>query len=153
MPAGTALPEGYQKLLGDLKERIGAAQVRAALSVNRELISLYWQIGRTFVTRQEEHGWGAQVIARLSADLRRAFPSMRGFSPRNLQYMRTFIGAYPDALIAQQVAAQLPWGHIMRLLDTVPDPDARAWYAQMAAQHGWRRAILAHQIEAQPCEL
>jgi predicted nuclease of restriction endonuclease-like (RecB) superfamily len=147
-PARAVLPEGYHELLGDLKERIRAAQIRAALAVNRELVLLYWQIGRAIAARQEEHGWGAQVIARLSADLRQAFPDMKGFSPRNLQYMRTFAGAYPDETIAQQVAAQLPWGHLMRLLDTVPDPLARAWYASKAVEHGWSRAILTHQIEA-----
>jgi predicted nuclease of restriction endonuclease-like (RecB) superfamily len=140
--------EGYQELLGDLKERIRSAQIRAALSVNRELILLYWQIGRAIATRQEEYGWGAQVIARLSADLRHAFPDMKGFSPRNLQYMRTFAGAYPDEAIAQQVAAQLPWGHLMRLLDTVPEPVERDWYARKAVEHGWSRAMLAHHIDA-----
>jgi len=139
--------EEYARLLDDLRTRIRGARIRAALSVNRELVLLYWRIGRAIAARQEAHGWGAQVIARLSADLRRAFPDMKGFSPRNLQYMRTFAGAYPDELIAQQVAAQLPWGHLMRLLDTVSDPDARAWYARKAVEHGWSRAILGHQIE------
>jgi predicted nuclease of restriction endonuclease-like (RecB) superfamily len=104
------VPEGYPELLGDLKERIRSAQIRAALSVNRELIALYWQIGRAISERQETHGWGTQVIDRLSADLRRAFPDMRGFSPRNLRYMRTFAAAYPDADFWQQAAANLPWG-------------------------------------------
>ncbi len=147
-PARAVLPEGYQELLGDLKERIGSAQIKAALSVNRELIALYWQIGRAISDQQETHGWGTGVIDRLSADLRRAFPDMRGFSPRNLRYMRTFAAAYPEPDFWQQAAANLPWGHIMRLLDTVPDSGVRAWYAQMAVAHGWSRAILAHQIEA-----
>ncbi len=142
------VPEGYKELLGDLKERIRAAQVRAALSVNRELILLYWQIGRAIAARQEEHGWGAQVIARLSADLHHAFPDMRGFSPRNLQYMRTFAGAYPEPQIAQQLLRNLPWGHITHLLDRVADPATRDWYAQQATTHGWSRAILLHQIES-----
>jgi len=102
------VPEGYQALLGDLKERIRAAQTRAALSVNRELIALYGQIGWAIQQRQEEYGWGAQVIARLSSDLRQAFPGMKGFSPRNLQYMRTFAGAYPDTEIAQQLLRDVP---------------------------------------------
>src|SRR5690242_6527277 len=105
--------EGYQGLPGDLKERIRPAQVRAAFSVNRELVLLYREIGRAIAARQEEHGWGAQVIVRLSADLRRAFPALKGFSPRNLQYMRAFAGVYPDEAIAQQLAAQLPWAHLM----------------------------------------
>ena len=140
--------EAYGRFLDELKARIRAAQVRAALSVNRELVLLYWEIGRAIAARQEEHGWGAQVIARLSADLRRAFPEMKGFSPRNLQYMRTFAGAYPGEAIAQQVVAQLPWGHNVRLLDTVPDPTERDWYARKAIEHGWSRAMLAHHIEA-----
>ena len=121
-PARAVLPEGYRELLGDLKECISSAQIRAALSVNREIIALYWQIGRTISDRQETHGWGTGVIDRLSADLRRAFPSMRGFSPRNL---RTFAAAYSEPNFWQQAAANFPWGHIMRLLDTVPDPRTR----------------------------
>jgi predicted nuclease of restriction endonuclease-like (RecB) superfamily len=140
------LPEGYQVLLEELKERIRSAQVRAALVINRELVMLYWRIGRSIRAQQDEHGWGTRVIRRLSADLREAFPDMKGFSPRNLQYMRTFVSAYPEEHIAQQVAAQLPWGHLMRLLDTVPEPQARAWYAQQATDQGWSRAILAHQV-------
>ena len=142
------VPEGYQALLGDLKERIRAAQIRAALSVNRELIGLYWQIGRAIQERQDAYGWGAQVIARLSADLRRAFPDMKGFSPRTLQYMRTFAGAYPDPAIAQQVLRDLPWGHVMRLLDTVSDATERDWYAHQAVEYGWSRAMLTHHIDS-----
>lgn len=141
-------PDGYVTLLGDLKERIRSAQIKAALSVNRDLLTLYWEIGKAIQTRQDEHGWGAQVVARLSTDLRRAFPEMKGFSPRNLQYMRTFASAYPHGIIAQQPAAQLPWGHIMRLLDTVPDLSERDWYAEQAMTHGWSRAMLVHHIEA-----
>jgi len=142
------VPEGYQALLGDLKERIRAAQVRAALSVNRELILLYWRIGQAIRERQETHGWGAQVINRLSADLRLAFPDMKGFSPRNLQYMRTFAGVYLDPEIAQQLLRDLPWGHITHLLDRVSAPNARDWYARQAIAHGWSRAMLLHHIDA-----
>jgi len=105
------VPESYQALLGALKERIRSAQVRAALSVNRELILLYWQIGGDIIARQQEHGWGAQVIDRLTADLRVAFPHLKGFSRRNLQYMRAFAETYPDERFVQQVVAQIPWGH------------------------------------------
>ncbi len=115
-PARAVLPEGYQELLGDLKERIGSAQVRAALSVNRELITLYWQIGRLISEQQETHGWGTGVIDRFSSDLRRTFPDMRGFSPRNLRYMRTFAAAYPEPDFWQQAAATMPRSHIIRWL-------------------------------------
>ncbi len=141
-------PEGYQSLLVDLKERIRAAQVRAALSVNRELIALYWQIGRLIVARQEEYGWGTQVIDRLAADLRQSFPDMKGFSTRNLRYMRAFAATYPDMDVVQQVAARLPWGHTMRLLDTVKDPSARVWYMSQAVERGWSRDMMMRQIES-----
>ncbi len=88
---GDLVPGGYPAFLTELKERIRTAQVRAALSVNRELVLLYWQIGRDILLRQRDAGWGAKVIDRLSRDLRAAFPEMKGFSPRNLKYMRTFV--------------------------------------------------------------
>jgi predicted nuclease of restriction endonuclease-like (RecB) superfamily len=87
------------------------AQLQAVVAVNKELISLYWQIGRAILTRQKREGWGAKVIDRLSADLHAAFPQMKGFSPRNLKYMRAFAQAYPEEPFVQQVAAQIPWFH------------------------------------------
>lgn len=113
------LPGGYDELLGLLEERIRTAQLRASLAVNREMVVLYWQIGREILQRQEQQGWGAKVIDRLAADLRRAFPDMTGFSPRNLKYMRAFAEAWPDEPIVQQLVAQIPWGHSVRLLDYV----------------------------------
>src|SRR5579871_6833444 len=139
--------EGYDEFLREVKERIQAAQVRAALAVNRELTLLYWQIGRDILQRQQEQGWGAKVIDRLAADLRRAFPDMKGFSPRNLKYMRAFAQAYPDEAIVQQLVAQLPWGHQVRILDKVNDTEQRLWYIHAAVQYGWSRSVLEHQIE------
>src|SRR5438093_1422051 len=86
----------YEQFLRDLKARIRQAQIKAALAVNAEMVLLYWQIGRDILAQQAEHGWGAKVIDRLSADLRREFPEMHGFSPRNLKYMRALAAAYPD---------------------------------------------------------
>ena len=111
----TASPEGYADWLTELKARIHAAQQRATLAVNRELVLLYWQIGRDILARQAEQGWGAKVIERLAHDLRAAFPDMKGFSPRNLKYMRAFAEAWPDAEFVQQAVAQLPWGHNLML--------------------------------------
>jgi predicted nuclease of restriction endonuclease-like (RecB) superfamily len=141
------ITEDYKSFLNDLRERIGAAQVRAALAVNSELVLLYWGIGRAILERQRQHGWGAKVIDRLSADLRRAFPEMKGFSPRNLKYMRAFAEAYPDEQFVQQVVAQIPWGHNVRILDTVGEPAEREWYARQTIEHGWSRNVLVHQIE------
>lgn len=123
-PAGLVLPpDGYGEWLAELKARIHSAQQRAALAVNRELVLLYWQIGRDILARQAGEGWGAKVIERLAQDLRSAFPDMKGFSPRNLNYMRAFAQAWPDAAIVQQAVAQLPWGHNVVLLDKLPGHD------------------------------
>lgn len=143
----TAPPEGYADWLADLKARIHGAQQRAALAVNRELVLLYWQIGRDILARQAEQGWGAKVIERLSQDLRTAFPEMKGFSPRNLKYMRAFAEAWPDEEFVQQAAAQLPWGHNLVLLDRLNTPEERRWYAGKAIERNWSRNVLNIQIE------
>jgi len=143
----TAPPEGYADWLADLKARIHGAQQRAALAVNRELVLLYWQIGRDILARQAEQGWGAKVIERLSQDLRAAFPQMKGFSPRNLKYMRAFAEAWPDEEFVQQAAAQLPWGHNLVLLDRLNTPEERRWYAGKAIERNWSRNVLNIQIE------
>ena len=140
-------PGGYAEWLLDLKSRIHTAQQRAALAVNRELVLLYWQIGRDILARQAEQGWGAKVIERLAHDLREAFPEMKGFSPRNLKYMRAFAEAWPDAEFVQAVLAQLPWYHQLALLDKLTSPEARRWYVSKAIEHNWSRNVLVMQIE------
>lgn len=111
----TPPPEDYFSRLAELKERIHKAQQRATLAVNHELILLYWQIGRDILARQAEQGWGAKVIERLSQDLRAAFPEMKGFSPRNVKYMRAFAEAWPEFGIGRQPAGQLEGGSIGQL--------------------------------------
>lgn len=148
----TQPPEGYAEWLADLKGRIHSAQQRATLAVNRELVLLYWQIGRDILARQAEQGWGAKVIERLAHDLRAAFPEMKGFSSRNLKYMRAFAEAWPDAEFVQEVLAQLPWYHQLALLDKLPGPETRRWYAAKAIEHNWSRNILVIQIETRLLE-
>jgi predicted nuclease of restriction endonuclease-like (RecB) superfamily len=148
----TPTPEGYADWLVDLKSRIHSAQQRAALAVNHELVSLYWQIGRDILARQASQGWGAKVIERLAHDLRTAFPEMKGFSPRNLKYMRAFAEAWPDAEFVQAVLAQLPWYHQLALLDKLPATEARRWYAAQAIKHNWSRNVLVMQIETRLLE-
>src|SRR5207249_2214096 len=97
--------------------------------------------------QQQERGWGGQVIDRLAADLRAAFPQMQGFSTRNLKYMRAFAEAWPERAFVQQAVAQIPWGHNLRILDRVRDRSQREWYIQQAMSNGWSRAILEVQIE------
>ena len=141
------VPEGYESFLKSLKERVQAVQLRAALSVNRELVLLYWSIGRDILARQKDQGWGAKVIDRLARDLHSEFPEMNGLSRTNLLYMRAFAEAWPDESIVQQVVGQIPWGHNLRILDLLKDSDDREWYARAALQHGWSRNVLVHQIE------
>lgn len=143
----TEIPTGYTDWLSELKSRIHSAQQRAALSVNRELVLLYWQIGRDILERQAQQGWGAKVIERLSHDLRTAFPDMKGFSRANLMYMRAFAEAWPDAEIVQQLVGRLPWGHNLVLLSKLKDEENRKRYAERAIEYGWSRNVLNIHIE------
>ncbi len=146
------VPEGYALWLADLKDRIHTAQQRAALVVNRELVELYWQMGRDILQRQAAQGWGSKVIERLAHDLRVAFPGMKGFSRANLMYMRAFAEAWPDAEIVQQAVGQLPWGHNLVLLAKLKSPEMRLAYAQAAIEHGWSRNVLSIHIETRRLE-
>jgi predicted nuclease of restriction endonuclease-like (RecB) superfamily len=141
------LPDGYDAFFQGLKERIRSAQVKAALAINHEIILLYWQIGKEILTRQMQEGWGAKVIERLSQDLKREFPAMKGFSRTNLLYMRAFAEAYPEVEFVQRTVGQIPWRHNQALLDKVKGLDERLWYAQQSLENGWSRDILVMQIE------
>jgi predicted nuclease of restriction endonuclease-like (RecB) superfamily len=143
------LPTGYAGWLSELKRRIAGARQRAALAANAEQIQLYHDLGRDIFDRQAREGWGAKVIDRLSADLRAAFPDMKGLSSRNLKYMKYFAEACPDLQFGQQSAAQLPWFHIVTLLTQVRDPGERAWYAQQTVDQAWSRDTLLSQIRNQ----
>lgn len=142
-------PTGYSQWLGELKDRIGSAQKRTVQAVNHELVLLYWQIGNDILTRQNEQGWGAKIVDRLSFDLRLAFPDMKGFSRANLMYMRAFAEAWSEEQIVQQLVGQLPWGHNLELLTKLKEPDDRIAYAKLAIEHGWSRNALVNHIELQ----
>jgi predicted nuclease of restriction endonuclease-like (RecB) superfamily len=141
------LPSDYHAFLQSIKTRVQQAQLKAVVAVNTELIVLYWQIGREILQRQEKEGWGTGVIDRLAKDLHAAFPQMKGFSPRNLGYMRRFAQTYSDESILQQLVAKLPWGHNILLLEKVKDATERLWYIEHALQDGWSRNVLELQIE------
>lgn len=167
----------YQRWLADIKARIRSAQTRAHLAVSRELIQLYWDIGRDIVERQQRLGWGKSVIEQLAEDLQRECPGVEGFSALNLWRMRAFYLAYTadatnlsqaatdsTALILSQAATelsqeldgkslppsvtQIPWFHNVVLIHKIKNPLLRLWYARQAFEHGWSRAILVHQIES-----
>lgn len=110
---------GYAKLLDSIKARVRAARLRAVTSVNSELILLYWHIGREISKRQSAQGWGAKIVDRLSLDLKKEFPDVRGFSPRNLRYMKEFSAKWPVESIVQTVSAQLSWSHNTALLGMI----------------------------------
>lgn len=148
----SAVPHGYADWLTELKHRIHAAQQRTTLAVNRELVALYWQIGRDILARQSRQGWGAKVIERLAHDLRTAFPQMKGFSRANLMYMRAFAEAWPDVGIVQQAVGQLPWGHNLVLLSKLKESEERLAYANAAITHGWSRNVLTLHIETRLLE-
>jgi predicted nuclease of restriction endonuclease-like (RecB) superfamily len=153
VPATLApVPPGYAEWLIDLKARIHQAQQRAALAVNRELVLLYWQLGRDILERQAAGTWGDRILDRLSADLRAAFPEMKGFSRSNLKYMRGFAEAWAESEIGQQPVGQLPWGHNIVLLTKLKDRGVRLAYAAKILEHGWSRNVLEHHIDARTVE-
>lgn len=116
LPADSgAVPAAYRAWLAALKVRIEAARRRAAQAVSRELVQLYWQIGRDILERQQAQGRGAKVIDRLARDLKDAFPNMRGWSSSNLKYIRYFAQHCPEGRFGQQPADQLPWFHVVTL--------------------------------------
>jgi predicted nuclease of restriction endonuclease-like (RecB) superfamily len=172
-PAGTApgLPVGYPEFLEDIKSRIRSAQIKASLSASRELILLYWDLGRSIVDRQQRDGWGKSVVDKLAEDLQRAFPGMEGFSPRNVWRMRAFYLAWTEAVLAQPAresgsailtrpvseldglnlprpVSEIPWGHNIALFQKLKDPVQRLWYAKMTTEHGWSLPVLVLQIES-----
>jgi len=147
-PPRMGLPDSYAAVLDEIKRRIQAERLRTVMAANSAMAMLYWDIGRLILDRQEKEGWGARVIDRLSADLREAYPDMRGLSSRNLLFMRSFAAAYSDMQIVKQLVSQLPWGHIIRLLQRIKDPDMRHWYVTASMEHGWSRDVLELQIDA-----
>lgn len=143
---GSAVQIAYAEWLTALKQRIQSAQQRASVSVNRELVLLYWHIGRDILERQQAQGWGAKVIEQLAKDLTAAFPDMKGFSRRNLLYMRSFAESWPELEFVQEVLAQLPWYHQVTLLDKLKTRPEREWYLAKAIEHGWSRNVMWHHI-------
>jgi predicted nuclease of restriction endonuclease-like (RecB) superfamily len=170
----------YAELLVGIKNRVQAARVRAGLAANRELILLYWDIGRLVAERQDAEGWGASVIDRLSTDIRHDSPDLKGFSARNIRRMSLFDLSYREQfviwpqvvakldgskneILPQAVAEiekgagfppvlQLPWAHNVLLIEKIKDFEKRLWYMRQAIEHGWSRNVLALHIDQQDYE-
>jgi predicted nuclease of restriction endonuclease-like (RecB) superfamily len=163
----THLSKKYQITLSSLKEKIKEARIKAVVSVNYELLKVYWEIGNAILQQQKEEGWGAKIIDRLAADLKSEFPDFKGLSVRNLKYMRTFAEAYSDFLIVQQdaaqlqtsdkqenkfvqhAAAQIPWTHHQVILDKTKKLEERLFYIKKAVENKWSRQVLSLQIDSE----
>jgi len=165
----TAAGADYLKLVGELKDRIAAARSAASRSVNRELILLYWDIGRAIVERQRRLGWGESVVEALARDLRDAFPCTAGFSARNLRDMKRFFRAYSEGDFWRQAVAksagagqhehrppdvlvEVPWGHHLLILNKVTAVNGRLFYLRGSSDFGWTRSVLLNQIKANAYE-
>jgi len=141
------LDKDYMDFFSNIKDRLKAAQIRAALAANSELIKFYWELGNDLIEKQKAQKWGGHFLEQFSHDMRQAFPEMQGFSVTNLKRMRLFAQAYPDFAIRAQAVPQLPWGHIVRLMQMVKSYAEREWYAQETIKNGWSRAVLEIQVE------
>lgn len=147
----------YSSLLTDIKKRIQQAQAKAILSVNAEMILMYWDIGRIIAHRQENEGWGASVIPRLSRDIQNELPEQKGFSERNIKFMVQLYKQYESSVIGKQAVSQLeerkqlvsqiPWGHNILLMQKLAENDLRFWYMEQTIRNGWSRDTLAAMIK------
>ena len=135
----------YISIVENIKHEITAAQYRAAVHVNADLLLLYHSIGCII---NDHKSWGNKFIDNRATDIKMSFPESKGYSVRNLKYMAKFAEAYPDREFVQQVVAQIPWGHNIILMDKVSNPDERVWYIQKAIENSWSRNVLVHQIES-----
>lgn len=138
----------YKSFIYEVKSKIQHAQVRAVIKINQDMLLLYWEIGKMILDRQEHSKWGDKVIVQLAKDLKSEFPDLKGFSQRNLIFMRQFVQAYPDIEIVKQVVSQISWGHNIRLMQKVKDIEERIFYAQQALDHGWSRNVMVMQIDS-----
>ncbi len=157
-------PDDYVSQVDYLKAHIREIQNSASPILNKELLSLYWEIGSVVLFQQKAQGWGSNVIGRLSEDLKTEFPDFKGLSVRNLKYMRDFAAAFPDFgqqaapqvehveyqfnVILQQLVAKIPWGHLTVLLDRFKKKEERFFYILKTAKNGWSRDFMLRNIES-----
>lgn len=138
----------YKELISGIKLQIKNSRQKALLAVNKELLILYWNIGNVILKYQDKEGWGAKVIDNIAKEIKSEFPELKGFSPRNLKYMRKFALEYKSLEFVQQVVAQIPWSHNVVLMDRIVDINKRFWYINKIIENGWSRNVLINQIES-----
>jgi len=142
----------YKLFLKSLKERIYSAQYEALKVVNKELINLYWDIGKMIVEQQEKNSWGKAVVDNIAEDLQKDFPGISGYSSRNLWYMRNFYLNYKDNDILQPMVAEISWTKNIVIFEKCKDALEREFYIKMTKKFGWSKNVLIHQIENQSYE-
>lgn len=147
-----AAMKDYPALLAEVKARIQSAQYAALRAVNKELVGLYWDIGRLIVERQQIEGWGKGVVEQLSTDLRAAFPGVGGFSAQNLWYMRQLFQEYSAEPKLQPLVGEIAWSHNLVILSRCKDAQEREFYLRMTRKFGWSKSVLIHQIDNQSYE-
>ena len=135
----------YISIVENIKREIKAAQYRAAIHANVDMLLLYHDIGCVI---NEHKLWGNRFIDNLATDIRIDFPESKGYSVRNLKYMAKFAETYPNREFVQTVSAQIPWSHNIAIIEKVKDPEQRIWYIQKTAENGWSHNVLIHQIES-----
>jgi predicted nuclease of restriction endonuclease-like (RecB) superfamily len=140
------IPADYGATLKAIDQLVRRERVHAVLAANSAMALLYWNIGRLILERQIRDGWGSKEVDRLARDLRKTFPDMQGFSPRNLHFLCSFAEEFTDAAFVKQVVSQMPWGHVIRLVQRVKDPQERKWYVRETVRQGWSRCVLALQL-------
>jgi predicted nuclease of restriction endonuclease-like (RecB) superfamily len=141
------LSADYQKLLTDIKQRVRAAQYEALKAVNKELISLYWDIGQMIVERQKGNTWGKSIVERLAQDLQKEFPGIQGFSARNIWRMRDFFITYRDLPKLSPMVTEIGWTHNLIIMTRCKEPLEREFYIRMTRRFGWTKNVLIHQID------
>jgi len=142
----------YAPLLTAVKERVRAAQYAALKAVNTEMASLYWDIGRMIVERQQEEKWGKAVVQLLAVYLQSEFPGVRGFSAQNLWYMRQFYLEYSGNERLQPLVGEIGWAHNLIIMGKCKEALQREFYIRMTRKFGWSKNVLLHQIENQSYE-
>ena len=148
----TRLPSEYGQLLAEIKARVLSAQVAAFRAANKELVAMYWDIGKIIDSRQEAGARGDTVVKKLAEDLQSEFPGVAGFSWRNLFYMSEFYVTYRDLPKLQPLVAIIGWTHNLIILTRCSDPLEREFYIRMTRKFGWSKNVLIHQIENQSYE-
>ena len=139
--------QDYKALIQDIKSKVQSAQIKAAISVNKELLKLYWEIAQIIIEKESNSSWGDSLIKQISSDLKDEFPSMKGFSTTNLKYMRRWYLFYEKSQQLVDQITSIPWGHNIAIFIKAENTNEATFYVQKTIENNWSRSVLVHQIE------